>query len=594
MNRNLPDSTMKARLERPLLIAILTMTFIVFAGVIGHGFVHFDDNINIYQNPHLKGLDGESLRWMATDATYARRYMPLGWLSYAVDRQVFGLNPRSYHAGNLLLHLINTALVFCLLKRLLILGRAGGASRDDAFPAWAAAAGALVWAINPLRVEVVAWASSRIYCAALFLVLIWLLAWLKSQDITLARSRRRWLYALSVAAYAASLLTYPLALFAPVLLFALEVFPLRRAGVKTSDWFGPGKSGLWNDKLPFLLVALAGLALTLWARNAGGIYNKPITLDQLGLLPRAAQAVYVWTYYVWKPWAPFDLAPVYPTLLNLKAGSWPFVAGFLFIGGTTLGLCRLRQRWPAPWAFWICHLLILVPFLGLSEYNHSAADRYSYLHGLLWAGVVAFGLLWASQHVYQPRLAGVAVVAALMMFGLLAWQQTFAWQNTIVLHRHLIAALGEHPRRARFDEVLAMHYLQAGLTNEAISSYGNAIHYEQARTDRHIVEEGVLARAHTALGDILSDQAKTDDAIGHYQAATGADPRYAPAHVNLGILFAKLGRFQEARSCFERNLTLDPRNPASYHNLALTLKSLGQTEQAEEHLNQAKRLAASP
>ncbi|HEV8524743.1 MAG TPA: hypothetical protein VGQ71_09610, partial [Terriglobales bacterium] len=71
----------------------------------------------------MQGLTWENLKWMFTDAGYARRYMPIGWISYAVDYHFFGLNPQVYHIGNLILHLVNATLLFSLLKRLLCLAR---------------------------------------------------------------------------------------------------------------------------------------------------------------------------------------------------------------------------------------------------------------------------------------------------------------------------------------------------------------------------------------------------------------------------------------------------------------------------------------
>lgn len=588
MNSN-PTSSLPAPPAdwRPLLL-VLALTFAVFAGVIGHDFVHFDDNINIYDNPHLKGLDAGSLHWMLTDVGYARRYMPIGWLSYAVDRQFFGLSPRSYHVGNLLFHLVNTALVFVLLRRLLATGRSAG-SRDS-WIQWGAAAGALLWAINPLRVENVAWASSRIYLVALMFVLFWLLAWLKSKDPQVPAPRRRIFFWLSIIAYIASVLTYPLAIFAPVLLFALEVFPLRGAGVRLGDWFGTGSGKFWRDKLPFLFLAFLGLGLTIWARTAGGQFNKPIALEQFSVIARVEQAFYVWGHYFWKPWVPFDLAPIYPTLLAGKISGGLAAFSVALVVGATGALFACRRRWPALWVLWICHLVLLVPFLGLSEYNHTAADRYSYLHGLLWAVAIAFGVHRAAE-LWKPRLIGVAVAGVALVFSLFTWQQSQVWSNTITLHRQLLSRLGEHPNRARFDEVLAVHYLRAGMTNEALASFSDAIRYERQRPDRSVVDEGVLPRAYGVMGDILASLGQADTAIENYKLAVDAKPSYTVAWVNMGILHARLGRLQDARKCFEETLKFEPNDAGTHHNLAITLKNLGETELAEQHFAQAKRLA---
>src|SRR5437870_1707795 len=84
------DKASSQRLQTRLVLALIGITLAVFGGVCGHEFVHFDDNVTIYDNPHIKGLTRENLHWMFTDVSYARRYMPLGWLSYAVDYQLFG------------------------------------------------------------------------------------------------------------------------------------------------------------------------------------------------------------------------------------------------------------------------------------------------------------------------------------------------------------------------------------------------------------------------------------------------------------------------------------------------------------------------
>src|SRR4029434_3318977 len=93
--------------------------FVVFWPALSADFVEWDDNLNIYGNPHVRGLTVENLRWMFTDVTYARRYMTLGWLGWAVNHAVFGLGPRACHTGNLLFHAANAVLIYVLFARLL-------------------------------------------------------------------------------------------------------------------------------------------------------------------------------------------------------------------------------------------------------------------------------------------------------------------------------------------------------------------------------------------------------------------------------------------------------------------------------------------
>jgi len=579
------------QLQTRLLLGVLGITLVVFAGVCPYGFVHFDDNVTIYNNPHIRGLSWENLHWMFANASYARRYMPLGWLSYAVDYQLFGLNPHVYHAGNLLLHLVNVALLFCLLKRLVLLAQDPATPQiQGTGPVWCAAVGALFWAVNPLRVENVAWASARIYCVAFCLAALWLLAWLRAQDAETSKGRRRIFYWLSVVFFAASLLTYPLAMFAPIALFALEVYPLRRAGFRFRDWWGRSAWHIWLDKLPFFVVAAGMLGLTFFALLHTDARYAPLTLKEFPPLARAMQAFYVWAYYLWKPWAPYDLAISYMTLHSFNPLAWQFVVSAALVLSLTVALFLCRKRWPGLFVLWVCHLVMLVPVLGLSEYPHSAYDRYSYLPGVLWSVALAFGLhrIWKRERLGQ--LGAILAASTSALFGLVAWGQVSVWQDTIPLYENLIAHVGNHPDRARFDTVLGIHYLQAGLTNEAIASFKSAIHYEPLRPDRRFFDEGVLRAANTHLGAVFAEQGRLEEAFECYRAAAQANPSHGWAAAQAGAVLVQLDRNEEAVKWLTEALRLRTETPEIHHSLAVALRKLGREQEAAEHAEAEQRM----
>lgn len=578
------------RLEGWLFFGLLGITLLVFVGVCGHEFVHFDDNTTIYNNPHIKGLTWENICWSFTNASYARRYMPLGWLSYAVDYQLFGLNPHAYHTGNLALHLINVGLLFLLLKRLLGLGRDSSSGETGAAPVWCAALGAFFWAVNPLRVETVAWASSRIYCVAFCFAMLALLAWLKSKDAALSSFQRRVFHVLSIAAYAASLLTYPLALFLPMVLFVLEVCPLRRVGSRLADWRTPEAWRIWREKMPFLAVGAGVLAITFVALFGTHTAYKPFTLQEFPPSSRGMQAFYIWGYYFWKPWAPYNLANSYMTLHSFNPLSPPFILSAVFVVSTTTGLFLLRRRLPGAFWLWVCHLVFLTPVLGLTEYPHSPYDRYSYLHGALWSVALAFGLRWLWRRRALGLCAGIVLSGATALFAFGAWEQVPVWRDTIPLYENMLAQAGEHPDRARFDTVLGAHYLRAGLTNEAIASFKNAIHYEPLRPDRYFFDEGVLPSAHAHLGDIYAQLGQLEDALAQYEAAATADPGAAWAFAKSGSTLCQLNRYEEALTWLREAARLKSANAENHHALAVALRKTGREEEARLQLEEERRL----
>src|SRR5262249_44884345 len=135
-------------------------------------FVMWDDDINIYRNPHHGGLSWGRVVWMFTDIYYVVYYGPLSWLSLSVIYEFFGFNPFGFHLASFLLHFANTALVYFLIRHLLrrfskgsnhegALTGGSPANTGVAPPSLAIAAGlgALLWSVHPFRVEAVAWAT---------------------------------------------------------------------------------------------------------------------------------------------------------------------------------------------------------------------------------------------------------------------------------------------------------------------------------------------------------------------------------------------------------------------------------------------------
>src|SRR5690349_11659041 len=85
--------------EHPSRLAVATLILIaiaVFSNVPNAGFVQWDDDINIYRNPHHGGLTWSRVVWMFTDVKYVMYYAPLSWFTLSVLYELFGLNPFGY------------------------------------------------------------------------------------------------------------------------------------------------------------------------------------------------------------------------------------------------------------------------------------------------------------------------------------------------------------------------------------------------------------------------------------------------------------------------------------------------------------------
>src|SRR3989449_1673196 len=140
----------------PALIALVT--FAAFLPALHNQFVNWDDDKNFLENPHYRGLGWTQLSWMWT--THMGHYIPLTWMTFGLDYLLWGMNPRGYHLTNLLLHAANAVVFFFITRRLLTRALPSPSERGHAL-AVSAAFAALVFAIHPLRVESVAWATER-------------------------------------------------------------------------------------------------------------------------------------------------------------------------------------------------------------------------------------------------------------------------------------------------------------------------------------------------------------------------------------------------------------------------------------------------
>ncbi|HEY0455678.1 MAG TPA: hypothetical protein VGE41_04845 [Verrucomicrobiae bacterium] len=450
-----------------LAVLLFAVTIALFSKASTADFVQWDDDINIYSNEHIQGLTAENWRWIWTDTSYVRRYIPLGWLAWAVQYQLFGPNPAAFHSFNLLLHGLSAVLLFLIIRRLL---RVRFAIEKPSAPLdLCAAFGALVWALHPLRVESVAWASGQLYCQATTFLLVSLFCYLRFCEST----RRKWFwYAVSLFSFAASLLTYPIALFWVFIFPVLDFFPLKRLALHRNLLRDRVSSRILLEKFPFFLAAGITLALTLLARtHASGLWTTPVTLEKFGLAERLMQAFYVWAYFVWKNFLPLNLSPLYTSLFQIHPYDAGFITAAVFVIATSAFLFWQRRRWPAFFALWCCYLVVMVPMLGLTEHPHFTNDRYGQLSALLLA-VGAAGFVWRTLS--DPRAMRLAVGAAmscLAVLALLSHEQINPWRNTESLLQHMLVNLGTDPYRYDTHNRLALWYSQKGNAPAAANQY---------------------------------------------------------------------------------------------------------------------------
>ncbi len=321
-----------ARAAHPAsLLLLAAATFVVFAGVLRADWILFDDPDYVLDNPHInRGFSWAGLRWILR-SVHAANYHPLTSLLHMLNVQVFGLAPAGHHAVSLVLHVLNAVLLAVALHRL-----------TGAW--WKSVAVAAVFALHPLRVESVAWASElKDVLSGLFFMLA-LLAYARW-----AERPAPWRYAVVVACLGLGLLAKPMLVTLPCVLVLLDVWPLGRlrggppaAAARRAPCAATQGTlaGLIAEKWPMFLLALASSAITFIVQHASGAMKLTMNTPLLGRMLNASLSY--WRYLGSTAW-PHRLLPFYqlPPGTDFGRGA---LAALALLGVTALVLWQARMR----------------------------------------------------------------------------------------------------------------------------------------------------------------------------------------------------------------------------------------------------------
>ena len=573
------------RLEWIIGAVIVVVTTTVFWRVLESTFVTWDDDINIYKNDLIRGLDSGHAARMFLDVEQAMRYKPLTWLVWAIIYACDRLNPFGYHFANLLLHCTNAVLVFVIIRRLLLSGGSdvsGAETRE--YVSIAAGLGALLWAIHPLRVEPVAWATGLPYDLSLFFMLVSFVCYLRMNCAEQPMTRRRFYYWASILNFVFSLLSYPVTIGYSVVLVVVDVFPLKRISLSRGRWWDAKARQIWLEKVPFLAVTCLFVGIALYGRiKPTGIWREAVPIENFGLASRTMQAFYIWAYYFWKPWLPTNLSPVYTTLISIEPTDRPFWLSIGLIFGMSLLVWWKRREWPSAFALWICHLALLVPVLGLTEHPHFSSDRYGIVVGILWPILIAAGLFRFSA---GGRARVTLVTASVVVVAVLGWMskaQVRIWRDDIALFSYT----AEKTAGSQMAEVMLSRLAVAQLRHgQFAAALENLQRLLEARPDD--------ADYHQNAAFALFRLDRFPESVIHYREALRLNPAGAGLHYFTGLALAAAGNLSEAERQFDEALRIDPLLADAQFQLGVILSKQGRTNEATVRFEKARALQPSP
>ncbi len=509
------------------------------------GFVWDDRILTLSQAvPDWSGLwrlwSGEAY---TMDDTPEAHYWPLVYTTFWLEHKLWGFAPEGYHIVNVLLHLANTLLLWHLLRRLAVPG------------AWMVAA---VFAVHPLHVESVAWIIERKDVLSGLFYLAAALAWIRFVE---QPNPRR--YVCSLALYAAGLLSKSIVVTLPA---ALLIWHWWKQGRVTS-----------SDLLRLVPFCVVGLVITVGDLS----FSRSVEPLSLGysFTERTLIAARALWFYAGKLLWPSDLAIIYP-LWDIRVGD-PLAWGYLITAvALALALWHFRpQLGRGPLAGALFFAVTLLPILGFVDYGYMeyafVADRFQYLAGIgvmaVVIGAAAYGVGCLSD-LWQKGALGVAALA-LVVLGMLTWQQASIWRNKETLWRHVVT-LNPQARDAHLSLSKALYRQER---------YAEAL--EAARVA--VEQRPDYYNTHATLGAILNALGRFEEAETHLRRAITLHLQGWYAHLHLGDALYKQGRYEEALAATRVAVEQRPNYYKTYADLGLVLNALGRYEEAETHLHRA-------
>lgn len=546
------------RYDALLALGLAILTFITFSGALQNGFVNFDDDAYVTENPHVNtGLSLDNLRWALT-AAHSANWHPLTWLSHQLDCELFGQRAAGHHATSILLHAANAVLVFLFL-------------RLSTGVRWPSALVAALFAVHPLRVESVAWIAERKDVLSAFFGLAAMCAYVKY-----ARRPGYWLHTAVSMLFACSLLAKPMLVTLPCVLLLLDYWPLGR--IRVAGGFLEFISSLFRatvEKAPlFALAALATVATVLAQGSAGAV----ATLETFPWSVRVGNAVLSYLGYLEALFWPVSLAAPYP--LRPETVTWARVtpAAALLCAISVLALWRWRRR-PVLVVGWLWYLGTLVPVIGLVQVGSQAmADRYTYFTqiGIVWAivwmaggvsSVRKTGADYEHEHERGKPSLGLAInvllsVAAVGACVVMTHRQVAVWRDSETLFRNALDVTR--------DNSVAHNNLGRSLLERYLDQ---RLAFESGQPDATPPDEALLT-----------------EAVTQFKTAFKISPTNHQARNNFGVAMLLGNYIGAAIMQFERVENTPAADAAFYVNYAAALKLKGRLQDAEEMLRRALEL----
>lgn len=601
-----------------LLSLVLLATFAIYYPAIFYEFTNWDDDIYMLENPYLATFSAENIKNIFTTPINGN-YNPLTIFTFAVEKHFFGENPIPFHLNNILLHLLNVALVFFLTMLLRL-------------PLMASALVALLFGIHPMHIESVAWITERKDVLYVFFYLLSLICYVKYVQ---EKSFKTLFYSLTIVFMLLAACSKIQAVSLPLTLLVIDFYLKRTFSFK-----------VLVEKTPHFLIALSFGLLGIYFLNDTEYLR--FATHNYSFFDRILFGIYTLGIYLLKAVFPFKMVAHYPYpekingLLPIAFYIVPFVfaTAFFFLYKKQ----EIAKKMFFGFAFFFVNIVFMLQILGAGE--AFLADRFVYI------GYLGLFFMMAQLYVYlvENQKDKKILIQAIFIFyvgflGLKSFQQIQTWENSKTLWTNVISQFPSEDYLAYNNR--GNYFLKQKQTEKALADFNKAIaiqpNFQLPYINRGNIyfrkndNEKALADYNKALqfdakneeaycnrGGIYVRQKKYDLAEQDFRKAIELAPLYADPYYNRGVMYSQRKEFavaindytkylnlkpnnvqvlnwrgiafqnlkqsEKAAADFTKAINLESKNGEYYFNRSVAYRSLGKTVEAENDLQNAKKL----
>lgn len=480
-----------------ILGGLAVLTFIVFFPMLQNQFTSWDDPDYITKNTKIWNLNSANLKFIFTEPI-AYNYHPFTMLSLGFNYAVSKLDPYSYFLTNLIIHILNVLLVFWFVYLI---------SKKNIHVSTFVA---LIFAIHPMHVESIAWATERKDVLYTFFFLGGLITYIFYLD-----TKKAIYYGATFILAACSMFSKPAAIIFPLVLIAIDYYRDGNFNIKAS-----------LNKIPLFLVAAWFMYMTLIAQTQD---NSIIgDFKKYGILERFAFACQGFLIYIIKFFVPYHLATFHP--YPKPIGIMTYISPLLIIG-LLVGIFfwkEKRRLLTFGLLFYFINLILVLQFFSIGDALY--AERYTYVPYISLAFVLGM-LIFEGNMKLNRNLAWGIIGACCIGYAYVANARVAVWKGNETLWTDMIE---KYPQSDRGYYDLANYYAEKNEYDKAIANFSTAI------------KVGTDYKTYINRGLAYSKMKNYQAALEDFDKALQMNPNQVEGYVDRGGVYSDMKRYDEA------------------------------------------------